>query len=175
MSQRNSGYARKPDEAYDSPPWLARVIAPYLFGVQTIWEPAPGKGQLSGAFRELGFDVIETHEDFFTLSEPTADAIVTNPPFGVQGKMAAMFARRALKCRGIRMVALLMRVDYDSAKTRVDIFRDCSGFAGKVILLDRIKWFPGESGPSDNHAWYVWDRKHRGSPWIEYQTAECTK
>lgn len=27
-----------------------------------------------------------------------------------------------------------------------------------IRLLKRIKWFDGPSGPSTNHAWFVWQR-----------------
>ena len=173
MSQRVSGYARKADEAYDTPAWVVEVVAPLLrdMGVGVIWEPAPGKGQLTRALILDGFEVRETRENFFTIPSRPAfcDAIVTNPPFGPRGKLAGMFARKAIVAKDIRVVALLLRVDFDSAKTRVDLFRDCPTFAGKLIMLDRIAWFPGPSGPSDNHAWYIWNRHHRGTPWIRYQ------
>lgn len=160
MSQRNSGYARKPDEAYDTPSWVAEVISPYLRArhVQYVWEPAPGKGQLVGALRNLGFTVFVTQDDFFTLMDkPPVEALVTNPPFGANGSTASAFVRTALT-RGIRIIALVLRIDYDSGISRADIFRDCPHFAGKIVLLKRIKWFEGPRNPSDNHAWFIWDK-----------------
>lgn len=172
MSQRNSGYARKPDEAYDTPAWVAGVISPYLRarGVQYVWEPAPGKGQLANAMTELGFSVFTTADDFFTLEQrPTADALVTNPPFGPRGDTAASFIRTA-RSLPIPIIALVLRIDYDSAVSRKDIFRDCPHFAGKIVLLRRIKWFEGPRNPSDNHAWFLWDKgKPEGEPRIWYQ------
>lgn len=172
MSQRNSGYARKPDEAYDTPAWVADVIAPYLRdrGVQYVWEPAPGKGQLVGALRELGYTVLVSQGDFFTLQEkPKADALVTNPPFGRNGNTASAFIRTAL-ATGVQIVALVLRIDYDSGISRTDIFRDCPHFAGKIVLLKRVKWFEGPRNPSDNHAWFIWDKgKPKGEPRIWYQ------
>lgn len=172
MSQRNSGYARKPDEAYDTPSWVAGVIAPHLRErqIQNVWEPAPGKGQLVRALRELGYTVIMTRDDFFTLRDrPQAEAIVTNPPFGPRGDTAAAFVRTALGT-GVRIIALVLRIDFDSALTRADIFRDCPHFAGKIVLMRRIKWFEGPQSPSDNHAWFVWDKdRPEGAPRIWYQ------
>ena len=173
MSQRNSGFVRKPLESYDTPAWVAGVIAPHLRfrDVSLIWEPAPGKGQMVAALRELLFTVVTTEGDFFTLPEQLkADALVTNPPYGQGGgDVAAAFARTALNM-DIRVIALLLRIDYDSAASRTDIFRDCAHYAGKVILLQRIKWFDGPSTPSDNHAWFIWDQtKKRGDPRIWYQ------
>lgn len=172
MSQRVSGYARKPDEAYDTPAWVAGVIAPHLrkAGVNYIWEPAPGKGQMVNALQTQGFQVFTTNDDFFTLEKrPTADALVTNPPFGPRGQTAASFIRTALGMP-IPIMAMILRIDFDSALTRADIFRDCKAFAGKIVLLRRIMWFPGESGPSDNHAWFIWDKRQaRREPRIWYQ------
>jgi hypothetical protein len=91
------------------------------------------------------------------------------PPYGADrgGRLAEAFIRHALTF-DVRLVAGLLRVDFDSAKTRADLFRDNKIFAGKIVLVDRIKWFKGPSQPSDNHAWFLWDRKHRGWPSIAY-------
>jgi tRNA G10 N-methylase Trm11 len=68
-------------------------------------------------------------------SRPTGvDAIVTNPPYG---RLATPFIRHALSL-DVPIVAMLLRVDFDSAKTRRDLFADCPYFAGKITLLDRI-------------------------------------
>ena len=67
---------------------------------------------------------------------------------------------------------MLLPVDFDSALTRAKFFGDCGQFSGKIILLRRIKWFPGEAGPSTNHAWFIWRSNGRGfaRPTISYAT-----
>jgi hypothetical protein len=68
-----------------------------------------------------------------------------------------------------RRSSATLRVDFDSGRTRADLFRDNPSFVGKLVLLDRIKWFEGASGPSDNHAWFIWDRRRQGArPLIAY-------
>ena len=172
--QRSSNYPRQADENYRTPPWLAATVAPYLRRVKvtTVWEPAGGvDSSLAAALVAEDFEVIGTDDDFVQRTQPPTriDAIVTNPPYGTdrRGGQAIDFIRHSLSLE-VRVVAMLLRADFDSAKTRVDLFRDCPTFAGKVTLLDRIKWFPGDSGPSDNHAWFLWDREHRGEPRIAY-------
>lgn len=176
MSQRHSNYARKADEEYNTPPWVGFVIANWLKqeSVRSIWEPAPGAGQLSRALVAHAFSVTETRGDFLQLPlfRPF-DAIVTNPPFGKRGELAEAFIRHAVLKLNAPIAAFLLRIDYDSAKTRVDMFRDCPTFAGKIVLLDRINWFEraGKAGSSTNHAWFIWDRSGRndgGAPWIAY-------
>jgi hypothetical protein len=172
MSQRNSGYIRQPNEHYPTPAWLAATIAPYLRRVQveTIWEPANGvDSPLSVGLVEQGFAVVGTDDDFLQRTAPPTqvDAIVTNPPFGDRGELACAFIRHSLEL-DVRIAVMLLRADFDSAKTRTDIFRDCQRFSGQVVLIDRIKWFAGPKGPSDNHCWFLWDREHRGEPRIAY-------
>ena len=192
MSQRASGFARRPNEDYATPAWVAAAIAAYLrrAHVTDVWEPAAGEGALAAALIAQGFRTVATGRDFLQAAappDPDIDAIVTNPPYGEdrRGLLACSFIRHALAL-DVRIVAMLLRVDFDSGKTRRDIFADCPAFAGKIVLLDRIKWFPGESGPSDNHAWFVWDRdpplydatgrgwthqRDRPAPWIAYAEA----
>jgi hypothetical protein len=173
MSQRASGYARRPDEDYPTPRWVAAALADYLRPrALHLWEPAAGNGDLAKALNGEGFKVIATVDDFFQRAGPPhsrIDAIVCNPPYGAdrRGELACEFIRHAVDFE-LRFTAMLLRVDFDSAKTRVGLFRDHGMFAGKIVLLDRIKWFEGRSGPSDNHAWFVWDRERRGRPWIGY-------
>jgi hypothetical protein len=130
---------------------------------------------LAQALRREGFKVVATNDDFLSrdcLPHPRVDGIVTNPPYGPSGRVACKFIEHAIALAPF--VALLLRVDFDSGKTRPPLFRDCRAFAQKVVLLDRIMWFAGRSGPSDNHAWFIWNARHRGEPTIHYanRTAE---
>ena len=174
MSQRRSEYPRQDGEDYRTPAWVARTIARRLRNdsVKTIWEPANGAGCLSAALEAEGFTVFPTGGDFLermSMPDGDIDAIVTNPPYGGKGRneIATEFIRHALTFP-VRVVAMLLTVDFDSAKTRVDLFRDCPRFVGKIVLLDRIVWFdrPG-AAPSTNHAWFVWEAP-MGFPWIRY-------
>lgn len=107
----------------------------------------------------------------------SADAVITNPPYGLQGKLAEKFIRRALEVtrerRGI--VAMLLKPDFDSGSTRPEFFRDCPVWSKKIVLLRRIVWFepvPDDNGrlngPSENHCWYLWNWRHSGPATIAY-------
>jgi hypothetical protein len=53
-------------------------------------------------------------------------------------------------------VAMLLRTDFDHAKTRRHLFADCPAFARKIVLSKRIWWIKNSIGqPSFNHAWYI--------------------
>lgn len=178
MTRANRDYPRQADEDYATPRWVAAVIALWLKqqGVRSIWEPAPGDGRFAQSLRTHGFDVSSSNENFLAREvwPETCNALATNPPYGHRGELAEAFIRHALLVLEAPIAAFLLRVDYDSAKTRVDIFRDCPYFAGKIVLLDRITWFERKGAkPSENHAWFIWDRSHwKRRPWISYGLRE---
>jgi hypothetical protein len=170
MSQRHSEYPRRPNDDYATPAWVASVIAPRLQQqARYLWDPAAGAGQLVRALSAEGFQVVATADNFLVkiaLPDNRIDCIITNPPYGLGGRLACQFISHAIKLAPL--VAMLLRVDFDSGKTRTHLFRDCPAFAGKVVLLDRIMSFPGNVGPSTNHAWFIWNRRHRGPATIGY-------
>jgi hypothetical protein len=185
MAKRNSNYERKPREFYATPAWCTRALLPHIPArITEIWEPAAGDGAMGRVLADAGYAVtmtdIEPHAEmcrYDFLSANAVDvlehAIITNPPFGVQGKLAEAFIRHALRIveRRQGFVAMLLRVDFDSASTRRDIFADHPAWSTKLIFTSRIVWFqtPGvTAGPSENHAWYLWDYQHEGSPQIAY-------
>ena len=99
------------------------------------------------ALSDLGFNVVGTDiakgEDFLMMPGPVlTDAIITNPPYNVAERF---FRERAVDLmfasKGI--VAMLLRTDFDHAKTRRQLFGHCAQFAKKVVLTKRIKWFAG--------------------------------
>jgi len=175
MSQRPSGYARRPDEDYATIAWpiLALLATRRTAPVGRIWDPCCGVGKLVAVLRIRGFDAIGTDTNFLATAAVPAGVsdLITNPPYGEnkRGELAVKFIEHALGL-GVPRIATLLRVDFDSAKSRQHLFRRCETFAGKVVLLDRIKWFEGPSSPSDNHAWFTWSCGHVGPPTIAYIT-----
>jgi len=171
MSQRDSGYARRERDDYPTPSWvtLALVQQLPLFSGR-VWEPACGGGKMVAALRQAGFDVLGTDiadgVDFLHQAPPVdVGAIITNPPYA----LAQQFIERALSVDDNRIVAMLLRTDYDHAASRAHLFADCPVFAKKVVLTRRIRWFEDSKGsPSFNHCWMIWDQQHQGAPTLTY-------
>lgn len=167
-----SNYARAENDLYQTEPWateaLLRVLPP-LAGLR-VWEPAAGNHLMADVLREHGASVFTSdiavydrpHDEAFDFLAgdlprwPAGhDAIITNPPYGKGNRDAVKFARMALKrCDG--WVCLLLTAKFDFGNTRVDLFRDNPRFSGKVALIDRIQWFPGDTTGTEDHAWYIW-------------------
>src|SRR6516164_2616758 len=139
MSQRQSGYPRQPNETYETPSWVVQVVAQYLRKhCLHIWAPADEESsRLVLALRAEGFTVTATADDFLVrtcLPHSRIDAVTTNPPFGQGGRLACQFIAHALEL--VPIVAMLLRIDFDSGKTRTNLFRDCPAFAHKISTLE---------------------------------------
>lgn len=175
MSQRDSGYERKERDLYETPEWVTAALFPHLpRQPDVIWEPACGGGKMSRAIAEhspkvvtvLQSDIEQGRDFLIEQSADGADAIITNPPY----ELATEFINHSLdlmKPRGI--VAMLLRTDFDHAKTRANLFALHCAFSKKVVLTKRIKWFEDSKGqPSFNHAWFIWDWLNREAPTLAY-------
>jgi hypothetical protein len=189
MGKHETGYSRIARDLYPTPTWPVEALREHVSvkGLR-ILEPACGTGSMSEALKAAGAIVHSTDiEDYgyagldgladFTLSNPIEfrfDAIVTNPPFGSRGKLAEAFIETGLALMGSGFMALLLPADFDSAKTRRHLFGYCASFAGKIVLIKRIKWFncPGrDKCPKENSAWFLWGNvglKARRAPVICY-------
>jgi len=190
MSQRDSGYARKERDLYETPEWVTEALIPHLprrpDGL--VWEPACGSGKMGDVLERWFSSVvrsdIEPQRNSVELNFLEAGlwrgagAIITNPPY----ELATEFCEHALKLMEPvgGLVAMLLRTDFDHAKSRAHLFRDCPAFAKKLVLTKRIVWFepePGAKGksPSFNHSWWIWDWQHKGPPTIAYGPDEARR
>jgi hypothetical protein len=129
MSQRCSGYARIEGDGYVTPRWVSEALIPHLPRTPTrILEPASADGGMANALRGVA-EVVEADisngTDFLTAATAhCCDTIITNPPY----KLAAQFIDRALVAMEANqgMVAMLLRTDFDAAKSRRYLFADCA-------------------------------------------------
>jgi hypothetical protein len=173
VSQRWSEYARIEGDRYNTPEWVTLALIPHLPRKPIrIWEPAAGEGAMLAPLRTcapvLAADV-RSGDDFLNAypAPDDVDLIVTNPPY----QLAVEFIDRALCLTESRggMVAMLLRTDFDHARTRQYLFSSCDAFARKLVLTKRIRWIADSTGsPSFNHAWFIWDWQHCGPPTIAY-------
>lgn len=190
MSQRRSGYERKAHDLYETPAWVTDIVARHLVeneGVnprtERVLEPAAGNGQMVRQLQAHGFrrvaatDIVDRPGldrviDFRHLARELLEGqrehlpglIITNPPYAKS--IVVDFIKAALEVTRPRLgvVAMLLKADFDSGKTRREIFGGHPAWGTKLVLLDRITWFAESEGadPSSNHAWYVWNWQRMG-------------
>src|SRR5262249_12969528 len=152
-------------DCYETPEWVTAALIPYIDTKRCAWEPAAGSGKMAAELRKHGFEVsatdIESGDDFLKLAMRNShiQVIVTNPPYA----LAREFIEHALELtKPVNgAVAMLLRTDFDHARTRKHLFGDCAAFWTKLVLTKRIRWIEGSTGqPSFNHAWFIWDWRH---------------
>lgn len=178
MRQTFKKFERKAGEKYFTPWCVTHALAAREY-FQRVIDPAAGAGHIVDAFNALGvkasgFDIEPDQPwiptlDFFK-AERMAFAgefdLVSNPPYGIQGRTAVLFIERALELTRPHAgrVAMLMQCDFDSAKTRRHLFDGHPAFAAKYTLTDRIYWANLEhtERSSSNHAWFVWSWQNEG-------------
>lgn len=183
MSQRDSGYERKERDLYETPAWVTEAVIPHLPFVngRRIWEPACGSGKMLRVLADRLGDVCGTDicqpppmpqdyvdTDFLTVKQAhDVFGIVTNPPYILAQEFCSHAIALMQPVAGF--VAMLLRTDFDHAKTRQFLFSGCPPFSKKLVLTKRIQWFEDSKGsPSFNHAWFIWDWKHEGAPTLAY-------
>lgn len=171
-----SNYARAENDLYQTEPWATEALlrrVPVLD--ERVWEPAAGNHLMADVLREAGAKVFTSdiktygreHDQVFDFlngihggSRSFFESIITNPPYGKGNRDAVRFAELALeRCDGI--VALLLTAKFDFGKTRTHLFRDNARFLEKIVLLDRIQWFPSKTSGTEDHAWYIWGKSRR--------------
>lgn len=174
MSQKASGYERMDGDAYYTPSWVVDALLSVESFHGEILDPGAGEGHILDALRAAGhhdvrgFDINRPvqREDIGQLDFLTAVGsvknVIGNPPYGVGGRLAVQFIEKSLEATQPRWgkVAMLLRVDFDSANGRRKIFGDHPAFIGKYTLTKRIRWVnlpQAASGPTENHMWAVWD------------------
>jgi hypothetical protein len=166
---------------YPTPPWVTETLAS-LISIQgkTVWESACGDGRMSEALVaagaqvfssdivDRGYRAFDRKFDFISscASPLLFDAVITNPPFGRQGRLAERFIAAGIQRIEGGFLALLLPADFDSAKTRAELFGRCPQFVGKLVLTRRIKWFEHPTKPAmqpkENSAWFLWGNVELG-------------
>lgn len=169
MSQRNSEYARVKNDKYETPIPVVELVAPHIpKRISKIFDPCCGSGNVVRALSNLKHDAwgkdLEGGYDYLK-DRSWHEAIVTNPPYG----LAQEFIEHALAHS--TFVAMLLRTDYDHAKTRRHLFKDCKSFSKMIRLNNRVVFIKRTDGikpaPSFNHTWFIWDHaRERGEPTV---------
>jgi hypothetical protein len=209
MSEKPSGYDRIPGDRYYTPLWVTELLIKAEEMRPPIWDPAAGAGHILAAFHEAGWPMNQlrgtdiapdvepvrvlstpdrpspsltvTPGDFFQMSGGDG-TVISNPPFGPQGRTAVRFIRHALSEaeHWDGKVAMLLPMSFDSASGRRDLFKDHPAFVGKYTLTKRIIWanLPPkfdkngrQIGSTKDHAWFIWDwRRHplNGNRFLRY-------
>lgn len=192
----SSNFERRQKDRYFTELWVTQVLIDTLkshdfINFVNVWEPACGRGDMVKVLLQEKFWVAlsdidisahsglwATQADFLksgTFPKMVPDensAIITNPPFN----KAEEFIRHSLGF-DVELVAMLLRNEWDCAKTRTDLFVQTfldKSFAMKVVLTSRPRWddwknkSKPDKSPRHNYAWFVWKKNYKQHPIIVY-------
>ena len=191
----SSGHERNRLDRYWTNPWMTKELVEHVgqFIEGPIWEPAAGRGDMSRALREAAemavyssdIDISEfdtaigpSHERSFleedkppTVMGQRVRSIITNPPYNEPWRgIADDFIRLGLEFidkSGIEFMAMLLRSEFRSGKSRADMFGECNHYMGELILTTRPRWDYGDpnapetAAPRHNFSWFLWNKNCR--------------
>jgi hypothetical protein len=165
---------RHPDDFYNTPPWATNQLIAVEQPPRQLWEPCSGAGAIVGVLKQHGFDVVEadlnprhgqTQQDFLSVRERWAPALLTNPPFSLSTEWIA-------HCYDLKLdyVALLLKADVMNTDEKRRLVEHV-GHPTRVWVLTARLDFLGQGAPPQNCSWFVWDRWH--APETVYRVLAC--
>ena len=135
---------------FQTPESAIDCLFPYLNKDWIIWECAAGKGNISRALSNKGFEVISTdikvcNFDFLTQKPELFDCIVTNPPYSIKEK----FLERCYQL-GVPF-ALLMPLTALESEKRQKLYRK---YGIQIIIPNKRFNFETPSGKNGG-SWFA--------------------
>jgi hypothetical protein len=178
------GSERRVDDDYATPAWCTRAIAPYLtLSEGMVLDPCCGAGGILDVFQEMwprrltkGIEIdhgradkaerahrLVLRGDALTQDWPSADVIVTNPPYN----LALEFIEKALHYEEVLHhepidKAFLLRLNFLGAQKRASFHK---AHPCDVYVLPRRPSFTGGGTDATEYAFFVWGPK-RGNRWF---------
>jgi hypothetical protein len=165
-------------DLYETPAGAVRALLQAEALPHWVWEPAAGRGAIVSVLRNAGHAVIASDiirrdfplhfvRDFLTIDNvpDSAEAIVTNPPFGI----ADEFVARALRI--CPRVVMLLRLAFLESVRRTSIL-EAAGlacvhvFRKRLPMMHRDGWGGPRASSQTAFAGFVWDRNHAGPPTV---------
>lgn len=181
MSVARSVYERVQGDKYFTPAWVTdALLSAERF--TKAYDPGAGDGGIVDALLAAGVEAWGSdiapdaahiaERDFFDCTDLNGFDVIGNPPYGLQSRMAVRFIVHALKLTQPfgGKVAMLLKVGFDSADGRRNLFDEHPAFVAEYRLTKRIRWTnlpQSDAGPTENHSWFVWDWRKRPGPAVK--------
>lgn len=159
---KRSNFARRPQDAYDTPFKGVPALIPHLVGVRRFAEPCAGQGYLIRHLTRFGLDCAYSSDikegvnaldvnDFGKI-----DAIISNPPWSRE-----VMHPMILHFQAIAPTWLLFDADWAFTAQATPFLDQCS----HIVSVGRMKWIEGSKHQGmDSVAWYRFHGQHVGGP-----------
>lgn len=127
---------------------------------------SPHGSKLVDALKDYGFKNAIGVGDAFGFIK--ADWIVSNPPYR-KGLVDAIINAQLNRLGEVHGVCMLLRNNFDFAKSRWSMFAANPFYYGQIHMLFRPKWFTDDkASPIHNFVWHIWRLGVSGKPVVEY-------
>ena len=170
----HSGYDRIKDDNYQTvDPRCVDALVHQFCPYSIVDVCAPSGSGIVDRFIEIGLDargVADAFDD--TLLNRYVDKwIVTNPPYTrplvddiIKEQIERIDESRILN------VAMLLRSNFDFAKSRVSMFKNNPLYRGQIKMLFRPIWIEGEqrAQPIHNFVWHIWQEGYWNNKEVWY-------
>ena len=175
-------------DTYYTPPQVVKLLLQKEKFPGVIWECACGKGHISNVLSNYGYQVystdIRTDKSIkgiggidFLKNKVSHPSIITNPPFS----LAQEFIEHALSLKKVQKAAFLLRIAFLESIKRQRLFLN-NPLKTVYIISNRLphwnshkqEW--NRTGGQFGHAWFVFDKKYKGKPtldWLTYNREEA--
>lgn len=161
---KRSDFARRKNDAYDTPYKAVLPLIPHLRGIATFAEPCAGNGELVSHLQRHGLNCayagdITEGKDALTYRfhvQRSFDAIITNPPWTreILHPMIRLF-------QAIAPTWLLFDADWPHTKQAAPFLDQCS----HIVSVGRVKWIADSKHTGkDNASWFRFHAQHVGGP-----------
>jgi hypothetical protein len=171
-------YKARGQDCYETPCVAVHALLKVEKLPHKVWEPCCGSGNIAGTLIGAGHAVMasDLHDynygvsgvDFLTTEvRPSADAIVTNPPY----QLAQKFVERAVDLK-IPLVIMLLRLAFLESERRRRVL-EFSGlarihvFRNRLPMMHRRGWDGPKASSAIPFAWFVWERGYKGPTTID--------
>lgn len=96
------------------------------------------------------------------------DWVVSNPPYK-KGLVDKIINAQLDRLGTVKGVCMLLRNNFDFAKSRWDMFAANPYYYGQIHMLFRPRWFEeNKASPIHNFVWHIWKLEVIGKPIVEY-------
>lgn len=179
-SARTSGH-RDEYDFYPTPKKCTKALLKLETFQGSIGEPACGKGHISKVLERKGYKVVSSDlidrnyglgNSNFLLTNNTYENIITNPPYNQANK----FIEKAKEVTE-RKIAMFLKTTFLESAGRYKLFKDTKfplkavyQFSRRVSLYKYSERHlkKDSNGGMVAYAWFVWDKKHTGKPFIDW-------
>lgn len=162
-----SNYKRKKDDDYktiDERCVLALIDTIKLFGDIVDCCSPTGSG-IVDTLNEYGYFAKEVGDAF---GEFDSDWVISNPPYK-KGLVDKIINAQIDRIGNIEGVCMLLRNNFDFAKSRWDMFANNRYYHGQIHMLFRPWWDEEhKAAPIHNFVWHIWRRGEIKEPVVYY-------